>query len=512
MKHWLLLLLLIPSVVGHAVPYESEPGAGARLSEAPETIAVRFTEPVYEEGTWIRLYDVDGVRVDLDDLTIQFGNRPTLTISASDIPDGPYRIQWQTYSQTDGHTIGGSIGFAIGSFAPPATETGDTASASALAVTSRMLQYVSYALGAGALLAMYLGWGGPTRNALLLGGAGNAIAHGMLLVENASATSLGSQYLQSEGGLDLLLRGIGWLVFIGLAFRPRHVYIATTWLALALFDARFGHASQSGEWAVGVEFLHLVSISLWVGGLAWFVRYGTQADGRVFGRVALWCTIVMALTGFLLTIGVLGSEILNLTSSFWGKLLVAKLILVALMLVLAAINRFVILGGPDDWGKWLRRKFNTEKWTIRRVAGTEAGLGIVTLLVAGMLLSVGAPGATLEASFSDDLPGFDISGTIQITPEPVSGEEHDVRVYLVETDTNEPVRNNTCGRESGCVRMFWYANADGELTAQELALEPTGDGWWTGRMIFFASGEHTISIEVTTAWLSDTLVGNVAVS
>jgi copper transport protein len=506
-----LLLLIIPAVIGHAVPYESEPGAGMRLSMAPDEITVRFTEPVYEDGTWIRLFDVDGQRVDNDDLGIQFGNRPTLTVSVGDIPDGPYRIQWQTYSQTDGHTIGGSIGFAIGSFAPPATETADAA-ANPLAVAARMLQYVSYALGAGALLATYLRWAGPTRNALLVSGAGNVLAHTMLLLENANATGLGAAYLQSEGGLDLLLRTIAWTAFIVLAIRPRFKLIVTGWLVLSLLDARFGHASQSGAWAIGAELLHLLSISLWVGGLAWFVRYGTKEQGREFGRIAMWSTIVMAFTGFALTIGILGPEIWNLTSSFWGKLLTVKLILVAAMLLLAAINRFIILAGPDDPGKRLRAKFNTERWTLRRVAGTEAAIGVATLLVAGILLSVGAPGATLVASFSDDLPGFDISGTLQITPEPKSGEEHEIRLFMVKTDTNEPIQNNTCGRESGCIRLSWYADAEGELTAQEIALRPEGDGWWTGSMIFFDKGPHTWTGAASTAWLSDTLTGSVVVS
>ncbi|MGB1697480.1 MAG: copper resistance protein CopC [Thermoplasmatota archaeon] len=514
---WVLLaLLLIPGAVGHGVPFESSPAAGARLTNPPTEVVVHFTEPVYEQGTWIRVFNGDGDRVDNDDLEIQFGSEPVLTVTLPPLPDAPYRIQWQTYSQTDGHTVGGSIGFAVGSFAPPATESADADGASPTALVSRMLQYVAYALIAGALLALLLHWPGPARKALLLGAGLQVLGHGMLLLDNANATGLGSEYLGSEGGTDLLLRTIGWAVFGLVSVRLQPGFLAALVALLGWMDARFGHASQQGAWAIGVEWVHLLSVSLWVGGLVWFVRYAPFA-GKVFGRIALWSVVVLAVSGFALTVGILQEQTLQVAKtlkSAWGKLLLAKLVLVAVMLVLAAVNRFGILGEDGDPGAKLRQWLGTRNWTLKRVAGTEAAMGVATLLVAAALLSVGAPtGAALTPAFFEDMQGFDASGTLQITPEPTQGAEHLVRVYLLDESDGSPIVNNTCGLSSGCIKLSWFADSEGALTAQTVPLESEGDGWWnTKGLVFFDSGNHTVSVAVNTAWFEDTLFASVPVN
>ncbi len=127
MKRALLLLALlasVPSALAHAEPFQSEPAGGARLESAPTEVWVDFTEPVFQDGSWIRVIDQDGARVDDDDLRISGpAARPRLTVGLDAIGDGAYRIEWQTYSKSDGHTINGAIGFAVGGFAPPATTT-----------------------------------------------------------------------------------------------------------------------------------------------------------------------------------------------------------------------------------------------------------------------------------------------------------------------------------------------------------------------------------------------------
>lgn len=512
----LVALLLIPGTLAHAVPFESSPTAGQRLTDSPAEVVVHFTEPVYEEGTWIRVFNGDGERVDNDDLQIQFGSEPVLTVTVSDLPDAPYRIQWQTYSQTDGHTVGGSIGFAVGSFAPPATESADTDGATPAALVARMVQYVAYALIAGALLAMFLHWPGPTRNALLLGAGLQVLAHVVLLLDNANATGLGGEYIRGEGGSDLLLRSIGWAVFALVSTRLQPGFIAAIAALLGWMDARFGHASQQGAWAIGVEWVHLLSVSLWVGGLVWFVRFAPFA-GRAFGRVAMWSVIALAFTGFALAVGILQEQTLQVAKTLetaWGKLLLAKLVLVVFMVALAVINRFGILGEDGEPGARLRAWLGSRNWTLGRVAGTEAAIGVVTLLVAGALLSVGAPtGATITPSYFEDMQGFDASGTLQITPEPTKGAEHLVRVYLVDESDGSPIVNNTCGRSEGCMKLSWFADSEGAITAQTVPLASEGDGWWsTKSLVFFETGNHTLLVDVNAAWFEETLTASVPVN
>ena len=102
----LLALLALPSVAGHAEPFASQPASGERLDAVPELVWVDFTEPVFRDGSWIRVTDAEGVRIDNDDLEVIGDARPRMQVTLpADVPDGAYRIQWQTYSQSDGHTL-----------------------------------------------------------------------------------------------------------------------------------------------------------------------------------------------------------------------------------------------------------------------------------------------------------------------------------------------------------------------------------------------------------------------
>lgn len=503
--HITLLILLAPLAAGHAVPYESEPTAGARLDEAPLEVIVRFTEPVFEDGTWIRVYDAEGNRVDDDNLDIQFGNRPVLTLGTEGLGHGAYRIQWQTYSQTDGHTVGGSIGFAVGSFAPPPTETTGEDATRAWGIVARSAQYLGYVLIGAAVVGQWLQ--GPEKRLLVSGAILQVIGHTTLFVDTAAATGLGASYLTSQGGTDLAIRTVAWAMFPLLAVTLRFTrFILPGAALLALSDARFGHGSQQGAWAIGIEWIHLMAISVWIGGLLWLILRGSKSHGPQFGRIALWSVIAIAFTGFALSVGILGDKTLDAgrtAGTIWGKLLFAKIGLMAGMIALAAVNRYGILGKDGEPLAWLRNQ--TRNWSFRRVVGTEAAVGFVTVLVAGALLSVGAPAAIAEVQpiYQEDAEDFRVGGTITISPLPVASQDLLLRVFLVE---EAPVTNNTCGKPTGCITASWYHDESGELTAESAVLEREGDGWWRfENLLFLQPGNHTMQIHVNTAWSQETL-------
>jgi putative copper resistance protein D len=125
-------------------------------------------------------------------------------------------------------------------------------------------------------------------------------------------------------------------------------------LALASL-AWSGHAA-AGEGMQGVlrlaaDSLHLLAAGVWIGALAGFValvRPGQNlANGgralSAFSGVGSACVALLLATGLInLFVDTDGRPLAALGHSVWGVLLAAKLALVAAMLALAGLNRFVL--------------------------------------------------------------------------------------------------------------------------------------------------------------------------
>ncbi|MCZ7624889.1 MAG: hypothetical protein C3F12_07425 [Candidatus Methylomirabilota bacterium] len=128
---------------------------------------------------------------------------------------------------------------------------------------------------------------------------------------------------------------------------------------VALTTTLSGHAADWGIVAVPVlvDWVHLIAISIWIGGLFAFgfvLKRSLAAPGmeemvrvlssiaRLFSRIAAGCVAVFLTTGFYsswLQVGSLSS----LVTSPYGWTLLAKLSVVALILMIAMVNRVYFL-------------------------------------------------------------------------------------------------------------------------------------------------------------------------
>src|SRR5262245_60277949 len=149
--------------------------------------------------------------------------------------------------------------------------------------------------------------------------------------------------------------------------------------------------------AIALDALHVLAAGVWVGGLlplalllraAWTIE---GADGRpyavlaarCFSRAALACVAILAVTGALLAAVHVGS-VAGLVGTRYGRLLLAKLLLLALALLLALVNRSVLLARLGGDGATIGRP------AMRRLSGfvvVEAGL---TLAILGAVAALGA--------------------------------------------------------------------------------------------------------------------------
>jgi putative copper resistance protein D len=171
-----------------------------------------------------------------------------------------------------------------------------------------------------------------------------------------------------------------------------------------------GHAGTSSDHTVAVSALmvHVISLSLWCGGLAALVLLGT-ADRRSypvavprFSALALWCGVAVALSGGLSAWIRLAAPAQLFTTSYGAIILVKVLLLVVLSV----------------FGVWYRRRIvanlsqDATKLTFLKVAAVDVVIMAVTVGV-GVALSRTPPpnsGAVDPATLSParSILGFDL--------------------------------------------------------------------------------------------------------
>ena len=192
------------------------------------------------------------------------------------------------------------------------------------------------------------------------------------LLETATATLYG----------QLFLIRIALLLALALVPRRRQKLTALLAAAALALPAATSHAAASspaGFTAIGtsLDAVHLLTAGFWIGGLAVLAALFRRKEPNIllalslFSDWALVSVLLLAMTGLINAASIVLAD-KNAAAPLYLGVLGAKLALVALMLVLAGINRFKRVPRGDQRG-------------IARNAAWELGLGIIVVLLAGAL-------------------------------------------------------------------------------------------------------------------------------
>ncbi|MGU7772343.1 copper resistance D family protein [Burkholderia sp. MR1-5-21] len=250
----------------------------------------------------------------------------------------------------------------------------------------------SLATAAAALVLADLGW--LVYEAATMSGAGLGGAFGAIPTVLAQ-THVGFAWCVAFGGAVLL-------AIVALLRPDGPLAYALLWLAVivvAAGKASLGHAADTGPLsaAVGVQTVHVLVTAVWgglvlAGGLAVLPALGSSVArgalirvGQRLSQLSIVAVVFVLATGALNAVRGLGGALAPLDGSTWGRVLLLKLMLVALALVLGGLNRFSAL--PR-----LRRTASTEDaHTFRNILHLEA-LTMIGVFVAAAVLSFSVPG------------------------------------------------------------------------------------------------------------------------
>ncbi|MGB0653166.1 MAG: copper resistance CopC/CopD family protein [Thermoplasmatota archaeon] len=395
----LLLVAAAPMVAGHAVPAESSPASGSGLDESPTEVWIRMTQKVDPLSASLDLVDPDGTRYDLGDITVDEGDKRISAPVIDELPDGGYLLEWEVLSVVDGHTTSGAIVFAVGDGTVPAGRAVESPSLRADAVAGRALEAIGFSLLAGAVaFALWVGTPDlPWRRLLLWGGGLHLLGTGLFAFAQLAISPLTPvDYLtETTFGQGVLWRTLLAATTLGLAaLTPKDAppVRGTTWLfaavlaAIALLHGRFSHGAEFLPPLAGtlLDGAHLLFLGAWIGGLvplALLLRAAHVGDAPSrFSRLATIGVLGTTLTGVALSNGLLGRE-LSAWQGTYGRLLAAKIALVALIVAIAWFNRRLV-ARTDDAGS---------RAALRKGVVREVGVALAVFAIAGALLNLSPP-------------------------------------------------------------------------------------------------------------------------
>ncbi|MBD8061467.1 copper resistance CopC/CopD family protein [Oceanitalea stevensii] len=403
----LLTLASAAPATGHATLLGTAPADGDVLTTPPAVVTLTFNEPVQADDDGVRLLDAAGdplpAPVRAVDDTVELTVPP-------DLPEGSYIVDWSVVS-TDGHPVGGAFTFSVGQ---PSTEVRDVAPSAGPSLVDLLHQ--------GAQVFVYLGILGTSglvlfRTVLLDPGARLVDAPVQRLTTLFAAAALGGLllYLAADGawrtgagvpglvdpgtlwdtltgtpvGLATVVALVGLVLALGTGATPAGRALTCAGAALALLSLPLaGHSRSFGPaWLVlGSDAVHVLAGAVWFGGVLGLVitlrsSAPAGAAARTVGRfstAALWVVLALGATGTVLAWRILpGLD--ALTGTGYGLTLLAKVAVVALVVVIAGWNRYRLVPrvGDDDGARA----------RLRRTVGTEAWLILLAVALTGVLVS-----------------------------------------------------------------------------------------------------------------------------
>ena len=441
--------LVLPAAAwAHAALLQTTPVASRIVNTPPKQVLLRYSEAVEPRFAIVSVTNAAGDKETTGAPSRSPANADTLVVPLKKLAEGWYLVYWRVIS-VDGHPVRGAFTFAVGPNAGPAPQfvipsISETAATPRL-VTARWLAFLSLMAAIG-LFVLRIVVARPVvarvpgtrlRAVTIAFGAASVVALLAIPVYVLLSTAeFALRSFWSFGALFPLVRvsafGRSWLdlevvfaLFVGAAAiaiwldQPeRRQRSSAALLALAgalgaaaaclLVPGLAGHAGQTSPRGLSLAFdwFHLVAGSVWVGGLIGLVVLGATLPAA--RRVAALVVCVprfsnVAFVSVLVLIGAgTGSAVQQMPTlaSFWqtsyGKSLLVKITLLAVALLLAAVNllrnvpRFKASGTRPELGA-------PAASLLRRLVAGEALLVSGAVLAAAVLSSLPPPSKALAS-------------------------------------------------------------------------------------------------------------------
>lgn len=523
-----------PPAGAHALLRESDPAGGTSLDRAPRQVVLTFTERPEQGLSSIRVFDIGGRQVGRGNPAPVAGAPLRLALPLGDLPDGTYTVSWRVVSKDDGHVTVGSFAFGVGVPAPAATEAASAAPEGASPSPSPLATAARLALYSGLILLVGVAVTGlAVFDRVLPEGARTLLAAAALLAVAGGAARFLAERARIDAPLGTLLASSTGQGLLRLTAGVLATAVAT-WLLIAVTGRPAGPARDPAEGGVGpaggnampaegdvtpvdgwrlalvgaaaaitmllhvlaghaagpsplravnlfVQWLHLLAVGAWVGGLVWLLAglRGRQRPQRVaavvrFSRLAAPVLGLVAVTGLSRALHLAGGW-QGLLDTSYGRYLDLKVALFGGLVALGALNRYrvvrALVAGVNRLGD-LRRNVRGE---VALAACVLAVTAVLSQLPPGKFVVERAaakppPPASVQVEGSD----FATSVRLALTVSPGRAGPNSFAAKVTDYDSGEDWPATR-------VALRFTARRRPEIGGATLELAKAADGIWRGQ-------------------------------
>lgn len=509
------VLLTAAPASAHATLTSTEPVGGTALSTPPDRVVLRFSESVQIPLGSIRVFaSPSGKQVETGAAGHADGGS-AVAVDLPDLDDGNYIVTWRVTS-ADAHPIHGAFTFTVGSAQGGgedaaliekllASGSGSTTVGAIYAVV-RFAAFTALVLFVGGFAFVALFWpagAGLARTRRLLWSA-----WGVAFVTTAVGIPVQGVYSAalplSKVFSSTVLSGVLDERF-GQAWSARLVILALMAVVLAATGRRgqspalvgaagvfsvglmltvglAGHAATQDlvPLAVVSDVIHLLAVSLWLGGLALLAvavlprRLADELSVVVprFSRAAFWAVMAILATGTFQSWRQVRSTA-ALTETTYGRLLIVKVLLFGLLVALGGLSRRFVqaryrvpgrpastspspaasVSGPSAGLRFgARLSFGPGTATagpdgatvaqLRKTVGAETVIAVVVLAVTALLVNAQPARSALARPFSAEMRSDMV--LVNVTVDPAKAGPADLHIYtLAPTGTVQEVQDLT---------------------------------------------------------------------
>lgn len=549
----LALMLSAAPASAHAVLESTTPADDEAVPTAPESVVLRFNEPVSAPAGGVQVFDETGSRVDRAELAPSPPDELHVPLQSA-VSAGTYVVTWRAVS-ADGHPIRGAFLFFVGE--PGEVDQSlvaqlfDSASDRPVAVAATVVRAIMYGglLVAVGLLVFVLAVPGiaPEEHRRLSAWSRRAAivslvatAAGVFL-QTAQVTGLGADSLldpslqadtlASNFGVSSLVRLVGLAALAATVGSRSRVAAGSAAVALGSLLLS-GHSVTTGPrlLVLASDATHLAVTSVWLGGLAGLALVMSRrrfdeapaAAARIvarFSRLATWAVLGVVASGAAWAWAEVRA-VRALTSTAYGWTLVAKVVLVGVVLAVGAYNnrrlvpavaRTAGAGVPVPAGGSVdvlpRTDRSQRAWRLlRRTVRIEiVGLMAVLLVTAGLVyLRPAAEQAGITGAFST-YAAVGEDAEVNLVVDPNRAGLNEIHVYLLD-NTGRPasfaealtLRLSLPAKDVGPIVREPQVAGPGHwvLTGRELSIAGRWEITLTARVSEFEQLEATIPVTV----------------
>lgn len=491
MKKLLIILMLVLSISiqyadAHPFTEETNPSSTENAPVGTTQVTVFYSEPLELDYSYLKVLDSNGNQIDNKDSKYYQGEK-SLIVSTPPLEDGVYTVTSKVLSKIDGHLVDDAFIFGVGDVK---VEISSDKSKSIYDIlffpeaASRFPGLVGQIIVLGAVIASMLIWGTQNKNLIrqeikkintfhhskfmALTGVGLILVFvsniAMLAIQSFRLETSAFDAIQTTFGTSWIIRMIITIILLGIWFwmdrrqkitKKNQIPMLILSLLLIGTTSMIGHGAASEENAAFVlDYIHNLVAAIWIGGIIYFVftllptfsileKLACEKMSLVmiprFSIVFVIAVGIVIITGPTL-MWLLESNVGLITESIYGKLIIAKIAIAAIMVGLGGFFQFRLQKSAED--SLSSKSFSIHR-KLRRSLKVDAVLGIILLGVVALLTNGTLPAGEIqkvdaqEISYDFRTTEFSENAKYDIEITPFSSGTNTIRVKISDFENNQ---------------------------------------------------------------------------